>query len=141
MSSAPRVTRRAPCASEYLRAALVEVDALEGRQRSSRLLLGGRSAPTREEYENLCALNGAWVVSLGEDVVLVPTWETWETVAQRASKSPDARWWAIVPGVGVVDPRPEPRLSEKGRATLDRLRPRRTSASCLAPRAEIGRDE
>ena len=43
-----------------------------------------------------------------------------------ALQHPDAKWWAIAPGVGVFDPRPAPRLSEKGRATLDRLRPRRT---------------
>lgn len=101
-------------ASESLRTLTGEVAALEALCESSRLLLGGRAAPTREEHERLCALNGAWVVSLGESVVLVPTWETWETVALRASRNPDARWWAIVPGVGIVDPRPVLRSSEEG---------------------------
>lgn len=113
-------------ASELLRALTGDVAALEGLCESSRLLLGGRAAPTREEHEKICALNGAWVVSLGWDIALFRLWETWESIALCASKNPDAKWWAIVPGVGVVDPRPAPRLTEKGRATLDRLRPRRT---------------
>lgn len=113
-------------ASESMRALTSEVAALEALCESSRLLLGGRSAPTREEHESVCALNGAWVASVGENIALFQSWETWETVALCASRNPDAKWWAIAPGVGVFDPRPEPRLSEKDRATLDRLRLKQT---------------
>lgn len=113
-------------ASELLRALTGEVAALEGLCESSRRLLGGRSAPTREEHEKLCALNGEWIICANGRIVHPSSWDTWESIEMFALQHPDARWWAIAPGVGVFDPRPEPRLSEKGRATLDRLRPRRT---------------
>ena len=112
--------------SERIRAAAAEVAALEGLCEAQRRLLSGRAAPTREEHEKLCALNGAWVVWGASGAVIVSCWETWETIALRASKDPEAKWWAIAPNTGVVDPRPEPKLSEKGRAVLDRLRPKRT---------------
>jgi len=116
-------------ASESLRALTSEVAALEALCESSRLLLRGRSAPTCGEHEKLCSLNGAWIICANGRIVHRSSWDTWESIEMFASNNPDAKWWAIAPGVGVVDPRPDPRLSEKGRATLDRLRPGRTKES------------
>lgn len=48
--------------SDRIRAVAAEVAALEGLCEAQSHLLSGRAAPTREEHEKLCALNGAWVV-------------------------------------------------------------------------------
>ena len=61
--------------SERIRAAASEVAALEGFCEAQCRLLSGRAAPTREEHENLCALNGVWVVLLNEAPFTLYAWE------------------------------------------------------------------
>lgn len=99
-------------ASDALRAVLADVEALEVEHRSTHTLLGGRPAPTHEDHEKLCSLNGAWVICADGRIIYRSSWDTWEAIAMFALNHPDAKWWAIAPGVGVFDPRP----SEKGRA-------------------------
>lgn len=98
-------------ASDTLRAAVDEVDALEDLHRSANALLRGRQAPTREEHEKLCSLNGEWVICANGRIVHPSSWDTWESIEMFALQHPDAKWWAIAPGVGVFNPRP----AEKGR--------------------------
>lgn len=93
-------------ASDTLRGALAEVDALEDLHRLANALLCGRQAPTREEHEKLCSLNGEWVICANGRIVHGSSWETWEAIEMFASNHPDAKWWAIAPGVGVFNPRP-----------------------------------
>ena len=112
--------------SERIRAVAADVAALEGLCEAQSHLLSGRAAPTREEHEKLCALNGVWVVLLNGAPFTLYAWESWEKVDSTGKRHPEAKWWAMASGGGIVDPRPEPKLSEQGRAVLDRLRPKRT---------------